>query len=260
MFSRLNRTKEKLLGGGYVLGVFVGIPSPRVVELCGVSGFDYVIIDCEHGPIDPATCEEMVRAAEVTGMTPIVRVPGHDPKVILRYLDVGAQGIMAPNVNSVREAKAVVDAVKYAPIGRRGLGPGRSAAYGLIRPLREYAPDENAQTLVIAQLENISAMEEIEDVVRTPGIDAFEIGTADLSASMGYPGESSRPEVQEVVAKFVTAVLGAGSVIGDTAGDEASIKTLVAQGYRMLDCSFESVSTHSLGALVASVRGIVGAV
>ena len=171
-------------------------------------------------------CESMVRAAEVGGITPIVRVPGHDPKVILRYLDVGAQGIMAPNVNSVREASAIVDAVKYSPQGKRGLGPGRSASNGLRQPLREYAPKENEETLIIAQLENISAMSELKELVRTPGIDAFEIGTADLSASMGFPGESTRPEVQNAVELFVAAVLEAGSVIGDTATDAADAAAL----------------------------------
>ena len=90
--ERINATKRKLDAGGTVFGIFVTIPAPRVIELCGIAGFDYVVIDAEHGPIDVGTCEELVRACDVSGLTPIVRVPSHEPKVIGRYLDVGAQG------------------------------------------------------------------------------------------------------------------------------------------------------------------------
>lgn len=257
MRPRINTTKRKLDAGETVFGIFVAIPSPRVVELCGIAGFDYVVIDAEHGPIDLGVCENMVRAAEAVGMTPIVRVPGHDSKVILRYLDVGAQGVMAPQVNSVKDAQAIIDAVKYAPVGKRGLGPGRAAMYGLGEPLREYAPNENNELLIIVQLENIAALDELDALVKVPGIDAFEIGTADLSASMGFPGQSSRPDVQEVVQRFVNAVLGAGSVIGDTANDAASAADLRKRGYRMLDCGFESYSVGLLKSLVSEVRAAV---
>jgi 4-hydroxy-2-oxoheptanedioate aldolase len=257
MRPRINTTKRTLNSGGTVFGVFVGIPSPRVVELCGIAGFDYVVIDAEHGPIDLGVCEDMVRAAEAVGMTPVVRVPSHDPKVILRYLDVGAQGIMAPQVNSLRDARAIIDATKYAPIGNRGLGPGRSAMYGLGEPLREYAPNENSEMLVIVQLENIAAADELDALVKIPEIDAFEIGTADLSASMGYPGQSDRDDVQEVVRRFEAAVLGANRVIGDTANDAQAARDLWDRGYRMLDCGFESYSVGVLKGLVASVRDAV---
>ena len=259
MRPRVNTTKRKLDDGETVFGIFCAIPSPRVVELCGIAGFDYVVIDAEHGPIDVGMCENMVRAAEAVGMTPIVRIPGHDPKVILRYLDTGAQGVMAPQVNSVRDAQAILDATKYSPIGKRGLGPGRAAMYGLGEPLREYAPNENDNMLVIVQLENIAALDELDALVQVPGIDAFEIGTADLSASMGFPGQSSRPDVQQVVARFVSAVLGSGRVIGDTANDAESAADLRRQGYRMLDCGFESYSVGLLKGLVTSVREAVKA-
>jgi 4-hydroxy-2-oxoheptanedioate aldolase len=259
MRPRINATKRKLAAGETVFGIFVGVPAPRIVELAGIAGFDYVVIDAEHGPIDVGVCENMIRAAEAIEITPIVRIPGHDHKVILRYLDVGAQGVMAPQVNSVADARAIIDATKYAPVGNRGLGPGRAAMYGLGEPLREYAPNENAEMLVIVQLENIAAADELDQLVQIPEIDAFEIGTADLSASMGWPGQASRPEVQEVVNTFESAVLGAGRVIGDTATDAEMARTLWNKGYRMLDCGFESFSTRQLKGLVSSVREAVTA-
>jgi 4-hydroxy-2-oxoheptanedioate aldolase len=254
MRPRVNRTKQKLMNGEVVYGIFVTIPAPRVVELCGIAGFDYVIIDAEHGPMDFGVCENLVRAAEAANITPLIRVPSHEPKTILRYLDIGAMGIMAPQVNSAADARAVVSAVKYAPEGTRGFGPGRSAQFGIGEPMSEYAANENKQTLIIAQLENVAALDELGEIIRTPGIDAFEIGTGDLSASMGMPGQSSRPEVQAVVQQFVTAVLGAGSVIGDTVTDGPNAIELYDQGYRMLDCSFDALTRSALGDLLGAAQ------
>jgi len=253
MYPAPNRTKEKLRAGGIVLGVFVGIPAPRLVELCGLAGYDYVVIDAEHGPIDFGAAENLIRAADATGITPIVRVPDHLPKTILRYLDAGAQGIMAPQVNTVAAAKAIVSAVKYAPVGMRGLGPGRAAAYGQRGPLSDYARDSNEQTLIIAQLEHVDAQKEIKELVRVEGIDAYEIGTADLSQSLGYPGETSRSEVQDVVNRFVKEVLDAGSVIGDSVGSPAAAEELIKQGYRMIDCGIVGMAMKGLRELKAHV-------
>ena len=253
MYPAPNRTKNKLRQGGIVLGVFVGIPAPRLVELCGLAGYDYVVIDAEHGPIDFGAGEEMIRAADATGITPIVRIPDHLPKTILRYLDAGAQGVMAPQVNTVAAANAVVDAVKYAPIGTRGLAGGRAAAYGQRGSLPEYVRDANDQTLIIAQLEHVDAMKEIKQLVRVEGIDAFEIGLADLSQSLGFPGETSRQEVQDVASKFVHEVLDAGSVIGDSVGSPAGAADLVKQGYRMIDCGVVGMMMKGLRELKAHV-------
>jgi 4-hydroxy-2-oxoheptanedioate aldolase len=255
MRPRVNQTKRKLQSGETVFGVFVTIPAPRVVEICGIAGFDFVIIDAEHAPIDFGVAENLVRAAEASTITPIFRVPNHEPKTILRYLDIGALGIMAPQVNSAADARAIVNAVKYAPDGTRGLGPGRSAMFGLGEPMSEYAANENAETLIIAQLENLSALNELDAIVRTPGIDAFEIGAGDLSASMGKPGQASDPEVQDVIRKFVAAVLDAGSVIGDTVTDGPAALKMHQQGYRMLDCAFEGLARGALSGLLTEARG-----
>lgn len=253
---KTNLAKRKALAGGTIFGPFVGIASPALVELCGYAGFDYVVIDCEHSAIDFGGAEDMIRAAELVGITPIVRVPGHDPKTILRFLDIGAQGIMAPNVTSVEQATRIADASLYAPIGKRGLGPGRSGGYGLALPSSEYAPLQNEQTLVIAQLENVAALDELNDLVQVPGIDAFMLGTADLSASMGYPGERSRPEVQEVKERFVDAVLAADRVLGDTAETPERAAEMRARGYRMLDCSFTQIWADAARGLVKAVRAV----
>jgi 2-keto-3-deoxy-L-rhamnonate aldolase RhmA len=253
MYPAPNRTKQKLRDGGIVLGVFIAIPAARLVELCGLAGYDYVVIDAEHGPIDFGAAEELVRAADATGITPIIRIPDHLPKTILRYLDVGAQGIMAPQVNTVADAKRIVEAVKYGPVGMRGLGPGRAAAYGQRGPLSDYAKYANDQTMIIAQLEHIDALKEIKELVRVAGIDAFEIGLADLSQSLGFPGETSRPEVQNAAKTFVTEVLAAGSIIGDSVATPEGASDLISQGYRMIDCGIVGMAMRGLRDLRAHV-------
>jgi 4-hydroxy-2-oxoheptanedioate aldolase len=253
-FPRPNSTKRKLSAGGTVYGPFIGVASATLVELCGHAGFDYVVIDCEHGPIDFKDCEDMIRAAELYGVTPIVRVPGHDPKMILRYLDIGAQGLMLPNVVTAEQAIRIVEASLYAPVGKRGLGPARSAGYGLALPSSEYAPRQNEETLITTQLENVAALDDLDALVQVPGVDVFMLGTADLSASMGFPGERTRPEVQEVKERFVSAVLAAGRILGDTAENGVKASEMQNRGYRMLDCSFTQIWADAASALVSSVR------
>jgi 2-keto-3-deoxy-L-rhamnonate aldolase RhmA len=254
MLVRPNATKAKLARGEVVVGVFVAIAAPALVELCGTAGFDYVLIDAEHGPIDVSECENLVRAADAVGITPLVRVPSHEPKTILRYLDTGAQGIMAPNVSSASSARGVVRATRYAPLGERGLGPGRAAGFGQEMSLAEYARHANENLLLIAQLEHIDALTNLSEILDVDGIDAFEIGLADLSQSMGLPGQTSHPEVQGVVDKLVAGVLGAGRVIGDSAADRASAASLIEQGYRMIDTGFTGVATRALKGLVVEIR------
>lgn len=249
-----NTTKRKLLNGETVFGVFIHVPAPRLVELCGLAGFDYVIIDAEHAPIDFGVAEDMVRAADLMGMTPLVRVPGHDPKTILRFLDTGAQGIMAPQVNSKADARAIVDAVKYAPLGKRGLGSGRAAAYGQRVPQKEYVEHANNETMIVAQLEHADALRNLDAILSVEGIDAFEIGLADLSQSLGVAGEQSHPEVQSVVEKVVARVLAAGRVIGDTVNDTPGARLLMAQGYRMIDCSLVPLTVKVLKDHLAALR------
>jgi 4-hydroxy-2-oxoheptanedioate aldolase len=251
---RENKTKRKLLAGETVFGIFITIPQPRLVELCGLAGFDYMIIDAEHSPTDFGVAEEMVRAADLMDLTPIVRVPGHDPKMILRFLDMGAQGVMAPQVNSKADAQRVLDAVKYAPIGRRGLGSGRAAAYGQSIPQEQYVPHANRETMIIAQIEHIDALRALPEILSIEHIDAFEIGLADLSQSLGVPGEQSHPKVQAAADQIVAGVLRAGRVIGDTANDAQTARGFMAKGYRMIDCGLAPLISKMLRGHVAALR------
>jgi 4-hydroxy-2-oxoheptanedioate aldolase len=228
--------------------------APRLVEWAALAGFDYVLIDAEHGPIDPAACEDLVRAAEVMNVTPIVRVPDNNDKLILRYLDVGVQGIMVPQVNTVEDAERAVGAVKYAPLGRRGLAGSRAASYGVGTSLAEYTRRANDETMVLVQIENIKAMPHLDNILRVEGIDVFELGQADLSQSMGFPGETGRPEVVAAVDAIVSRVLAAGKLIGDTTNDPKVAAECLKRGFRMLECSLTGVAIRALSALGDAMR------
>ena len=161
---------------------------------------------------------------------------------------------MAPQVNSAADAHMVVDAVKYGPIGKRGLASTRAAAYGQEMSLKQYAQHSNKETMIIAQLEHVDALKELPGILGVGEIDAFEIGLADLSQSMGLVGEQSHPEVQAVVDKIVAGVLGAKRVIGDTANDAQKARALMSQGYRMIDCGIVAVATKALKDLAVAFR------
>src|SRR5215467_12300021 len=153
---RENTAKAKLTSGEPVIGPIVGFTSPQLVEIAGRAGFDFVFIDCEHGAIGLDECENLVRAADLVGLSSIVRVPENNPQQILRYLDLGAHGVQVPHLTSKDDALRAVDASKYAPRGSRGMGGGRAADYGLGRITGEdYLEYANQQTWVSGMIEDL---------------------------------------------------------------------------------------------------------
>ena len=193
-----NRLKEKLKAGEPAFGVSVMFPSPQIVEMVGKLGFDWVMIDCEHGSVSPESIETMAMAAELTGITPIARPWTNSAEAILRVMDRGAMGVQVPHVNTADDAKRAVEAVKYYPLGERGLAAGsRPANYGFGLPMSEYVVQANADTLVCVQLEEQEALRNIDEILKVEGVDVFFVGPSDLSQSMGYPGKSSEPVLQQ---------------------------------------------------------------
>ncbi len=224
--------KAKIQSGQPVFGVSVMFPSPQVVEMVGALGFDWVLIDCEHGTIDMESVEAMAMAAEVNGITPIARPPSKAPDAILRVLDRGAMGVQVPHVNTAADARAVVEAVKYHPLGKRGLAAGtRPANYGIGLTAAEYVEQVNRETLVCVQLEEAEALHNIDAILEVEGIDVFFVGPSDLSQSMGYPGRTGAPEVQAAIRKAFATIVAAGKVPG-SAGNNAAIAGYLDQGCR----------------------------
>ena len=166
-----NQVKQRLLRDEAVFGLFCNIPSPMVVEVLGYAGFDFVIIDAEHGIADFETVENMIRASEVSSIVPITRIGLNLQQYILRFLDAGSMGVQIPFINTKKEAEKVVTAVKYPPIGNRGLASTRASKFGLDSTLSEYIKLANQETLVVAQIETIEALKNLNDILTVDNID-----------------------------------------------------------------------------------------
>jgi 4-hydroxy-2-oxoheptanedioate aldolase len=217
---RENTLKQKLEAGKAVFGVMITFPSPPVVEMLGYLGFDWILIDNEHGTITVENSEDLIRAGEISGVAPIVRPVSNKPEIIAPFLDRGAWGVQIPHVNTAEEARAAVDAVKYYPLGHRGMFSGsRPAGYGLSGTTAEYVEDANRNTLVCLMLEEVEAIENLPEMVQVEGVDVFFIGSGDLSQSMGYPGQQTHPEVQSLMEQGVGIIREAGRVAGVSCPD-----------------------------------------
>ena len=216
---RENTLKQKLQAGKAVFGVMITFPSAPVVEMLGQLGFDWVLLDNEHGNITVDNVEDLVRAADLTGIAPIVRPVANKPEIIAPFLDRGAWGMQVPHVNTAKEAWESVDAVKYYPEGHRGIfSRSRPANYGFSGSTEDYVKEANSNTLVCLMLEEVEAIDNLGELVAVDGVDVYFIGSGDLSQSIGYPGQQTHPEVQEQMEKGVKIIRDAGRIAGVSCG------------------------------------------
>jgi 4-hydroxy-2-oxoheptanedioate aldolase len=214
-----NDMKSRLYAGETVLGCSVMLPSPQLVEMAGHAGFDWVLIDLEHGSINLETAELMVMAAEACGITPILRPRGNRKRDISSAMDRGAMGVQVPHVNNVVDARNAVSAVKFGAGDNRGLAAGtRPDSYGLSASLDKFIERSNEQSLVCVQLEHAAAIENIDEILAVEGVDVFFIGPSDLSQSMGYPGNPRAQPVAQAIQQTLLKIKDAGRIAGMPAG------------------------------------------
>lgn len=229
-----NRMKARLLAGSPSYGASVMIPSPHLVEMLGHAGFDWVLIDCEHGTISLESVELMAMAAEAAGITAIARPATNSASHILQVMDRGVMGVQVPHVNTAADARRAVQAVKYHPQGERGLAVGtRSSLYGFSGPLSDYVAAANRETLVCVQLEDAEGIRNADEILQVEGVDVFFIGPSDLSQSMGHPGNPKAPEVHAAITSTMAKIVAAGKIPGLPATPE-SIRSVQQQGARYI--------------------------
>ena len=228
-----NRLQELLAAGDTAIGALVQLPSASVVEVLAQAGFDWLVIDTEHGPIDVERLQAMIRGTSETATTPFVRIASNLDWLAKRALDVGALGVMIPGVNSADEARAAVRAVRYPPEGSRGYGPTFAALrWGL--PGADYVRQANDTVTAILQIEHIDAVTRIDDILSVRGIDLVLIGPNDLSGSMGLLGQVSHPEVQAAIDRVLKAakkVLVPAGIFGVSVDE---INRYIAQGFQAI--------------------------
>lgn len=193
--------KEKLKKNILTIGSWITIAHPSVVEILASAGFDWLVIDMEHTSIDLYQAQILISTIQANNMKALVRVSKNEEVIIKRVLDCGADGIIVPLVNSEEDAKKAVELAKYPPVGKRGVGLFRAQKYGV--GFEEYKKWVSENLVIIAQIEHIYGVKNIEKIVNVEGVDGVIIGPYDLSGSMGIPGEYDKKEVQEAIEKVL---------------------------------------------------------
>jgi len=237
---RENHVKKKLKNGEISIGTWLNIPSPFSAERCARVGFDWLIIDMEHNPINIETAANMILAINQTNTAPLVRIPWNHPEHIKRILDAGAWGILVPMVCSKEEAEQAVKAAKYHPEGIRSNGGGR---YGMSfdADRNTYTSQANNEIMVAIQIEHIDAVNRADEILSVPGIDACFIGPNDLMTSMGMLGrmDIEAPEVKEALIHVVETANKYGVAPGMHVGSGEVAIRRAKEGFRFIAVSTE---------------------
>jgi 4-hydroxy-2-oxoheptanedioate aldolase len=251
---RQNKLKRFLSEGKTVFGSSVRLPEPGLVEALGYAGFDYVLIDGEHGSMGWAAMERMILAAYAADTTPIVRVVKNEPELIMRALDIGAMGILVPHVCTEADARLLKYTALYPPDGRRGVGVGRGGRWGAI-PMDEYFRTSNAEVVLMAMIEDAEAIENIEAIAAV-GLDILWVGTHDLAASYSLLGQITHPRVLAAGDRVVAAGKRANTAVGFPARNPDDAREALRRGYRAI--GHGSAETYVLEhgrAFLDAVRG-----
>lgn len=198
-----NPLKQKLMNHEQTYGCWITLAHPLIPELLAPAGFDWLTVDMEHSSIELNDLLTLLIGIEANGMVPLVRVGENDANLIKRVMDAGAYGIIVANIRSAQEAQAAVDAVKYPPVGSRGVGLYRAQQFG--RNFESYLRWVEEQSVVIVQIEHIEAVEQIDEIFTVSGVDGFMIGPYDLSGSLHKPGQFEDSLVKEAIQKVLAA-------------------------------------------------------
>lgn len=250
MEKLLKQFKDKLFNGDSVIGPFMKTGDPAFVEAAGYAGFDFAILDTEHGPVNMENMQNNIRAALVAGILPIIRVQDSSESSIGKALDIGALGIQVPQVEDAVQAEAVVQRAKFYPAGERGVCRFVRAAKYSSLDRNKYFQEAN-ETLVILQLEGVKALENIDAIMEVDEVDVLFIGPYDLSQSLGVPGEISNPKVIEKMQYIVDKAKNKNIVVGTFVDESEAIRKWKNAGVQYISYSVD------VGIFVDACKAIV---
>lgn len=237
----MNNLRQRLRAGDYIIGSWINSGSPMLAELMAAMGFDFLTVDVEHAAVELPQVQALFQAIRSghPGCAPLVRLPGHEYAVTKRYMDAGAAGVIAPLINRPEQASAIVRAVKYPPLGERGVGFCRANQYGT--RLEEAVTTANEETLVCVQIEHVDGLRNLDAILAVPGIDAVLIGPYDLSASMGLTAQLDHPDVLAAQQQILAACQARGLTAGIhvVPPDVDQVIDCLQQGYRMIAYSLD---------------------
>lgn len=246
--------KQKLQNNEVTLGTWIMLGHPGIAEICARAGLDWVVVDLEHTTISEREAGELLRVIDLCGVFPMVRLTSNNPEQIKRMMDAGAKGIVVPNVKNAGEAERAVASTRYAPAGTRGVGLGKAQGYGA--GFKDYVKWQKEGPVVIVQIEDIAAVEQLEAILQVPGVDGYFVGPYDLSCSMNMPGEFDNPDFKGTL----TRILQTGLELGRPAGihvvepELESLREAVSEGYRIVAYS---VDTRILDTAIRQAVGMV---
>lgn len=235
-----NRFKQKITANQRQIGLFLGTGSYYVSEVVATAGFDWLLIDAEHGPNDIHSILQQLQVLSAYDANVVVRLPDHNVSTIKRVLDIGAQTLMIPMVESAEQAEILVKSIHYPPNGIRGVGTAMARA-ARWNDIQDYFAHADSQICLIAQIESTTGIQNLPDILKIEGIDAIFIGPSDLAASMGYLGNPAHPKVKLAVAEAINAVTKAGKAVGVFSADVEVAKT-----YEKMGASFMLVGVDVL--------------
>ena len=233
---RPNALKRRLAAGRRALGCWTVLGSPPVIELLAYCGFDYLLLDQEHGFGEPSALLHSLQAMAATpNCTSVVRVPSNDAHYLKRVLDAGVEGVMVPNVETADDARAVVAACRYPPRGRRGsaLGSARASDYGI--SAAKYKSEAANELLIVVQIESPKAVENIGAIAAVEGVDVLFIGPHDLSGTVGQLGDLKHPEVVKLIARAEEAIGKSGKPMGSVPHPGTTWREMFQRGYQMIN-------------------------
>ena len=235
-----NDFKLRLREPGVQYGMWISLADPVAAEISAGAGFDWLMIDAEHSPNDLRTLLVQLQAVNGYPTSAVIRPPRADAVVIKQYLDLGAQTILVPMIETVDQAEEMVRAMRYPPQGMRGVSTGRAARWGRVD---NYFRHANDQMCLLVQIETIEGVRNLMDIAQVDGVDGVFIGPSDLGAALGHVGDATHPEVREAVAASIIAVRAAGKPAG-----VLSVNPTLAAEYRDAGANFVAVGvdTHLL--------------
>jgi len=250
---RENQLKRKLKRGEVVLGLFTNCAYPAFIEICGHAGFDFAVIDLEHGPLHTLVAEDLCRAADCVGIAPVVRVGKNDPLQIQRALDIGSAGVQVPQIETKADAEACVRGAKFNPLGSRGLSFYTRA--GVYTAAGAQITDKlNEESLVVIHVEGIRGVENLEEILTVPHIDVIFLGPYDLSQSLGIPGQVRDPRVIDLMNKCIKSIRNAGKTAGTFADNPETAKQWIDAGIQYIALGVD------VGIFLRACQGLVKAV
>lgn len=230
--------KQKIKEGKPMIGPLITLTAPEVTEIFAAAGYDWLFIDLEHSTLDIDSAQRLLQAAG-NRCPSIMRAPCHDEAWIKKILDTGAAGILLPRVNTAEETARIMHFCKYPPQGNRSVGLTRAHGYG--QTFNEYVENANNDVAVFIQIEHIDGVNNIQEIVKVPGIDVLYIGPYDLSASMGKTGRVNDPEVRQQIEKVRTAAMDAGIALGIFTANPDDVPGFIQQGYTMINIGIDTM-------------------